>query len=253
MRRHRVSAAFGGVALVFMTACSNPLGRQYEYEEQLYLGVNGSGTVVVNASIAALVTLRGLALDPSMQTRVNRDEVRALVEAGGCTGVEVGQPWVRRGRRFVQVNVTAADITAFERCTLLSWSSYQFMRSDEGIEFLQEVGPPTPGDLGSVNWNGSEIVGFKLHAPSRVFFHNVRRLEDDTPGAPDRGNILTWEQRLADRRAGRPLRMEVRMGSESILFRTLWLFAAAFGAALAVIGGLIWMTVRRGRARRHLQ
>ena len=72
-----------------------------------------------------------------------------------------------------------------------------------------------------MNWDGKELVGFKLHAPSRIFFHNVRRLEDGSPGDADRGNILTWEQTLADRRAGQPLRMEVRMGPESILFRTL--------------------------------
>jgi hypothetical protein len=149
----------------------------------------------------------------------------------------------------VQVHVTAADVRDLERCGPLSWSRYRLQRTDETIEFLQEVGPPTPGDLGSVNWDGSELVAFKLHAPSRVFHHNVRRLEDDLPGEPDRGNILTWEQRLADRRTGQPLRMEVRMGAESILFRTLWLFAGAFAAAVVVIGGLIWITIRRARAR----
>jgi hypothetical protein len=35
------------------------------------------------------------------------------------------------------------------------------------------------------------------------------------------------------------------MDRQSILYRTLWLFGLAFLAALLVIGGLIWMTMRQ--------
>lgn len=248
MRRRR-PAAIGSLALVLMVACSNPLGRQYEYEEQLYLSVDGSATVVVDASLAALVVLRGLPLDPSMAARASRDAVREIFERGGCEDVNVGQPWVRRGRRFIQVRVATADVRELAHCSPLAWSRYQLTQQGDTLEFLQEVGPPASGDPGKVNWDGSELVAFKLHAPSRVFHHNVRRLEDGEPGQPERGNILTWEQRLADRRAGLPVRMEVRMGAESILFRTLWLFASAFAAAIALIAGLIWITVRRAKRR----
>ena len=235
-----------------VAACSNPLGRQYEYEEQLYLSVDGSATVVIDSSIAALVTLRGLPLDPSIRTGVDRDALRALFESVGCAEVDVGQSWTRQGRRFIQVHVTVSDVGELEKCGPLSWSRYRFDRVGDTIEFVQELGAAASGDAGSVNWDGSELVGFKLHAPSRVSFHNVRRLEDGEPGEPGRGNILTWEQRLADRRAGQPLRMEVRMGAESILFRTLWLFAAALGSAVAVLAGAIWLTVRWARHTRRL-
>ncbi len=100
-----------------------------------------------------------------------------------------------------------------------------------------------------MNWDGSELVAFKLHAPSRILFHNVKRLEDGSNGAPDRGNILTWEQHLSDRRAGVPVDMEVRMDSESVLSRTLWLFGGAFAAAVLVLVTLVWLTMRRGRGR----
>ena len=59
-------------------ACRNPLGREYEYEEQLYLQVNGSATVIVDASIASLVALRGLPLDTSFATRPDRAAIRKL-------------------------------------------------------------------------------------------------------------------------------------------------------------------------------
>jgi hypothetical protein len=82
-----------------------------------------------------------------------------------------------------------------------------------------------------------------------VTYHNVRRLEDGTEGTLERGNILTWEQRLSDRLAGVPMSMEVRTESESILYRTVSLFAGAFAAAVIVLILLIWFTIRRGRAR----
>jgi hypothetical protein len=250
MRRPPSGAAVGLFVLAFAAGCSNPLGRQYEYEEQIYLSVDGSATVLVDSSIPALVALRGAALDPSLKAGVSREQVRAWFEASGCHDVRVGQPWIRRGRRFVQVRMAVPDIRQLGSCDALGWSRYQFEHDDNGIHFVQEVGPAAGGNPGTVNWDGRELVGFKLHAPSRIFFHNVRRLEDGLPGESDRGNILTWEQRLADRRAGQPMLMEVRMGSESILFRTLSLFAMAFAAAVAVLAGIIWMTIRGARRRK---
>ncbi len=37
------------------------------------------------------------------------------------------------------------------------------------------------------------------------------------------------------------------MDRQSILHRTLWLFAGAFTAAVLVLVGLVWWTMRRGR------
>ena len=249
MRRRRAGLAVGLLLLALAAGCSNPLGRQYEYEEQIYLSVDGSATVVVDSSIPALVALRGATFDTSTSAGATREQVRGWFESSGCQDVRVGQPWVRRGRRFVQVRMAVEDIRALGSCSPLAWSRYQFERDEQSIHFVQDLGGAAGHDPGTVNWNGSELVGFKLHAPSRIFFHNVRRLDDGSPGEPDRGNILTWEQTLADRRAGKPLRMEVRMGSESILFRTLTLFAIAFGAAVAVLALAIWLTIRRARRR----
>jgi hypothetical protein len=236
--------------LLVTTGCSNPLGKQYEYEEQLYLSVDGSATLVIDSSIPALVALRKLPLDPSARTPVDRDQVMRLYATAGCAEVRVGQSWMRHGRRFVQIRVQAADVTELASCGPVSWSSFQFERQQEGeraiVHYTQTVGASADGDPGAVNWNGSELVGFKLHLPSRIIFHNVKR-PDGTNGEPDRGNILTYEQRLADRRAGQPVSMEVRMDSQSILHRTLWLFAGAFVAAMMVIMTLVWWTIRRAK------
>ena len=55
-------------------------GRQYEYEEDLTVDLNGTGTLTVNASLAALSALRGLDVDPLGQS-VDRDRIRALYES----------------------------------------------------------------------------------------------------------------------------------------------------------------------------
>jgi hypothetical protein len=237
---------------VAAAGCANPLGRQYEYDEQLYLGVDGSAELVINASIAALVALRNLPLDPDPAVPVDRDRVRQAFSDPGCGEVTVNRPWTRSGRRFVQVVLEQDHVGGFAGCGPVSWSTYSFERStgEDGIDhvhYSQVIGPPTSGDPGVVNWTGQELVGFKLHVPSRVLYHNVRRLEDGQPGAPDRGNILTWEQTLADRRAGRQIHLDVRMHGQSILNRALWLFAGAFTAALLLMAAVVWLFLRRAR------
>jgi hypothetical protein len=231
------------------TGCHNPLGKQYEYEEQLYLSVGGAATMVIDTSIPALVALRGLPIDPSPRLSVDRDQIRRLYSVAGCPGARVGQPWVRRGRHFIQISVKTDDVRRLGACGPLAWSTYTFEQDGSVIHYKQVVGAPAGGDPGAVNWTGQELVAFKLHLPSRIIYHNVKRLEDGSNGEPDRGNILTWEQWLRDRRAGAPVTMDVRMDSESILYRTLWLFAGAFVAAVLVLMTLIWMTMRRAKGR----
>ena len=231
------------------SSCANPLARQYEYDEQTYLAVDGSATVVLSASVAALVALRGLTLDPDPQARIDSDRVRAAFEAAGCEVERVSRPWRRNGRRYVQARLRVTDVRTAGTCGVLAWSTYGFEVAPGQIRYTQVVGTPQGRVPAGVNWNGSELIAFKLHLPSRVIYQNVRRLSDGEPGETERGNILTWEQRLSDRLAGAPVTMEVRTDAESILYRTVALFAGAFGAAVIVLVLLIWWTIRRGRIR----
>ena len=104
--------------------------------------------------------------------------------------------------------------------------------------YTQRIGPPADRDVGNVGWDGTEIVAFRLHLPARIRFHNApsHRVE--------RGNILEWEQSLADRMKGVPIRMEARMDQESILYTTVTLFAAMGGLVAITFAVIIWMVVR---------
>lgn len=249
-RRRAVHVALVVGLMMSAASCRQVFGREYEYEEDVTLQVTGAATINVNASLAALVALRGLPIDASSRGRFDAAAIRRAVEAQGCAVTRVSStPWFRDGRRFVQIRLDFLDVRQASACRLLAWSRYEFLEQDGALVYRQTMGqgaglePPA-----GTAWKGREAIGVKLHLPSRILFYNVRDLETGQPGKIERGNILTWEQWLTDRRIGAPLVMELRMETNSILYRTLWLFAGALVTALAVMGGLIYWTIRRPRA-----
>lgn len=211
---------------------------EYEYEEELYLSLDGSATLNVNASVASLVALRGADLDPDPDARVDRERVRALFEGDGArASVSLAR---RDSRRFVHISVRVADLRQLPRLAPFAWSSYRFERRGQQVEFRQTVGPPAR-DAPQLQWTGDEIVAFRMHLPSKVVSHN------SPSGRIERGNILEWEQPLSDRLAGRTLTIAVDLEPESILYTTLILFGASILAAVAALALVIWWIARRGR------
>jgi hypothetical protein len=228
------------LASLAVTACGGAFAKKYEYEEELTLAIDGSATVSVNASIASLVALHGAALDPDPRSRPDRERIRALF-SGPDAVVETPTFFRRNGRRFVHVRVEVPSLTALRRLAPFAWSSYRFARSGDALEFRQMVGGSPRASSAALGWTGQEVVAFRMHVPSRIVFENAT-------SDVQRGNILAWEQPLADRLAGAPLQLEVDMEPESILHSTLLLFAASVVAAGAVFALAIWWVVRRGRS-----
>lgn len=216
--------------------------KQFEYEEDITLALDGSAEVIVNASVPALVALRGLPLKPEPTARLDRALVRRLYEAPGVDVTRVSRPWRRRGRRFVQIRLAVADVRALSSVPPFAWSTYELEPSGNLVRYRQVVGRAAGTPLTAVSWTGTELVGIRLHLPSRVVFHNA------PSRTVERGNILSFEQTLADRLAGQPLSIEVRMEPQSILYRTLTVFGAAAAAALFVLVAAIYWVWRRGRS-----
>ena len=256
----RLRAAVLAALLAAVAACGGRglglLAPSYEYEEDLTLSLDGSATMVVNASIPALVALRGMRLNIDSKQAVDRDAIRAIYSSSVAEVTRV-TTWTRRGRRFVGVRLRIPDIRQLPKAAPFSWESYDLEIQGSQASFREMLGASSfkPGTLTNVGWDGSELVAFRLHLPSRIQWHNARTA-DDQPNGVRRGNILSWEQRLTDRLDGRPVAyaedktpgvMEVKMDSQSILYRTLWLFGLAFLAAVLVLVFLIWLTMRRGR------
>jgi hypothetical protein len=222
----------GGTATLF---------RQYEYEEEIYLSLDGRATVYVNTSIPALNALRGTTFDASPATRVDTAAIREYYSSPATRVIRVTQSR-RNNRRFVHIRLDVDDITTLGGVAPFAWSRYQFRRDGDLFKYLQTVGAAAGKDVGNVGWNGGEVVAFRLHLPSKIRYHNTKR-------DVGRGNILVWEQSLADRLHGVPIELDARLDPQSILYTTLWLFGITFVAVAIVFGGVIWWVIRKGKTQ----
>jgi hypothetical protein len=235
---HALGLAALLVAALGLASCRSVLSVQYEYDEEVYLELDGSATVYVNASVPALVALRGAPLDVDSRARLDRKDVRAFFESP-IADVESVTTSRRDNRRYVHVRLDVADIRRLDQAAPFAWARYSLASNDELAVFRQVLGPSEARDVGNVGWTGEERVAFRLHLPSRVPFHNAQGRE------VERGNIIRWEQSLAERLKGEPLAIEVHMETQSILFQTLALFGVTIVLALTTLALAIWWVMRR--------
>jgi hypothetical protein len=224
---------------LFAGACSGGFFRQYEYEEDMYLALDGSATVYVNSSVAALNALRGTTLDASPNTPVDRDAVRKFFTTPATRVVGSIKTSRARKRRFAHVRIEIDDVRRLGEVAPFAWSTYQFGRDGELFAYRQAVGSAVAKSVSS-NWTGNEVVAFRMHLPSKIEYHNAG------PSNLRRGNILIWEQPLADRLKGTPLVFETRVQTQSILYRTVWLFGVTGIAVALMFVVAVWLIVRRG-------
>jgi hypothetical protein len=227
-------------AIVGLSSCRSVLSVRYEYDEELYLALDGSATLYVNASVPALVALRGAPLDVNPRARLDRNDVRAFFESDAAEVANVTTSR-RENRRYVHVRLEVPDVRRLTEAPAFAWSHYELVAEENRYVFRQRLAASAARDVGSVGWLGNEMVAFRLHLPSRVTFHNSPTRE------VERGNIIRWEQRLVDRLKGEPLTVEVHMDDESILAQTLTLFAATALAALGTLALAVWLVARRSR------
>jgi hypothetical protein len=220
-------------------ACSGRLLKpQYEYEEELYLALDGSATLNLNASVPSLVALRGADLPVDPRARLDRQQVRGLFTgAGSNVTLSLSR---RDGRRFVHVSVQVDDVGQLAAIRAFSWSTYAFSRDADRVDYHQRVGDSSSHDIGRVGWDGSEVVAFRMHLPSEILFEN-------SPSGILRGNILEWEQPLTSRLRSEPVDLRVQMAPDSILYHTLLLFGSTILAAAAAFAAVLWWVARRGR------
>lgn len=235
------TTVLSAVCVLLLSGCGGRgLFKQYEYEEEMYLSLDGSATMYVNSSIAALNALRGTSFDTSRAAPVDRDAVRAYFTSPVTHVVRVSESR-RSGRRFVHVRLNVDDVRALTRAAPFAWSTYSFAQQDGHYVYRQTVGRPPERPVADAGWNGQELTAFRMHLPSKIDYHNTPTHE------VGRGNILSWEQPLHDRLRGVPIEIEARMETQSILYRTLWLFGATALAAVLAFAAVIWWILRRAK------
>ncbi len=234
----RLTLAVVLIAVLLSLACANVIARKYEYEEEVFLSLDGSATVYVNASVPALVALRGLDLPLDPTARLDRVAVRDLYTSPVAT-VESITTSRREGRRYVHLRLDVPDIRRLGEAPPFAWSAYRYLEGHDRFEFGQDMRDAAGRDVGNVGWDGDELIAVRVHLPSRVDFHTSpsRTIE--------RGNIIVWEQPLVERIKGTPLEIAARMEKESILFRTLALFAGMAVLVAIAFAGVIWFVKSR--------
>jgi hypothetical protein len=230
--------AFIVCSAVVSASCRGTFSRKYEYEEDVYLNADGSATVYVNASVPALVALRGVDLDPDPRARFDRRKVRAIFESP-YTEVESVTGSRRDNRRYAHLRIEVPDVSKLGEAAPFAWSQYRLERDGDLVKYQQKIGASAARDVGSVGWTGAELVAIRLHLASRVPFHNA------PSKTIERGNIIRWEQTLSDRIKGQPIDVEVHMEARSILVRTLVLFGSMVALAALTFAVLIWLVMRR--------
>ena len=228
-------------ALVLITvlasiACGNVIARKYEYEEEIFLSLDGSATVYLNASVPALVALRDAPLPLDPNARLDRSVVRDIYSTPVSSVASVTTSR-REGRRYVHLRIEVHDIRRLGEAAPFAWSTYRYLEGDT-FEFAQHMQASAAREVGNVGWDGDELIAVRLHLPSRV-------TDNNSPTPVARGNILVWEQPLKERLKGTPLEVEARMEKESILFRTLALFGAMGVLVVFTFIGAIWFVKTR--------
>jgi hypothetical protein len=232
--------------LVTSAACGGSgLFREYEYEEEMYLALDGSATIYVNASMPVLNALRGTSFSDDASASIDREGLTAFFTAPGLAVTRLTQSR-RNGRRFAHVRLDVHSVNALGSAKPIAWSTYKYGQDGALYVYQQSVGAAAGGTLGGSGWTGDELVAFRMHLPSTILYHNAG------PGNPRRGNILVWEQPLTARLRGEPIALDARFESQSILSRTLLLFAASGLAVAVMFTVVIWWVMRRGRGiQRH--
>ena len=214
---------------------ASPLGGclAYELEHELWLRVDGSGTVHVTGRPELWSAFKGTG-DPATLTP---EALRALFERSGLEVREVTRTR-RDGRPYLFVSAAFDDVNRLGGSPAFPDLRIGLRREGERLVLegrwsAVDSSDPPPA-------RPDELVAIRFHVPSRI--HSHRNASDGV----ERGNIVSWRQGLEPALAGRPLEFGVEMEDSSILRDTLALFLGAGALGLGLVGTALWLLWRRG-------
>jgi hypothetical protein len=213
----------------------------YEYEHELWLDVDGSGTVYVTGRPSLWAAFKGL---PASDDRPDesRRAVRELFERSGFRVRRV--TWTKRhGRPYLFISADFDDLARAGRSE--AFRDLQIALTPAGDKLSLEgtwhrpdgLPPPPPSDRGG-------LMAVRFHLPSKVYEHR------NAAGGLERGNIVAWRQEVARAVDGQPLAFGALIDRRSILLSTVGLFAGAIALGLCAIAAVVYLTFRKGRAAR---
>ncbi|HJS74614.1 MAG TPA: hypothetical protein VJ921_10020 [Vicinamibacteria bacterium] len=210
------------LALIAASGCAT-----YEYEEEVFLEVDGSGDIRMSGSAAAIEALHD----------VDAERAASLFAADGVEVLSVRET-ERDRRKFVHVD---ARFDAWEdlcRAPAFRGRSCRLVSGEKGLEL--ELSLPSPREAAPEPLDPQALLALRYHFPSTIRYHN-------SPGGIERGNILAWKRTLREHFAGRPLDVEVRFDRRTILEATVAIVGLAMALVAASLGTALVLMVRKGR------
>ncbi len=120
-------------------ACTTLLPRQYEYDEEVNLSLDGSATVYVNGSVPAFVALHGIDLDTRPTARLDRAAVRRFF----TSEVVVGHAPQRVASQRAPVHsprLAVSDVRRLSQAAPFSWATYSMQRRGDQYVYMQTRG-----------------------------------------------------------------------------------------------------------------
>ena len=191
----------------------------------------------VNASVAALVALRGLSLPLDPNARLDRTIVRDIYNTPVSRVASVTTSR-REGRRYVHLRIEVDDIRRLGEAAPFAWSTYRYLEGDT-FEFGQHVQASAGKEVGNVGWGGDELSGCACTCPARS--QTTTHLRAGSSAATSLCGNSRWRSAVK----GTPLEVQARMEKESILFRTLALFGAMGVLVVFTFIAAIWFVKSR--------
>ena len=208
----------------------------YEYEEEVYLEVDGSGEIRMSGSTTAVAALHGL-------DEATAESAKALFEGEGVELLSALET-ERERRKFVHVQARFSDWEKLCRIPAFRARRCRLAKGEEGLAL--ELSLPSPRAAAPESLDPQALLALRYHFPGTIQYHN-------SPGDIERGNILSWKRTLREHFAGRPLDLAVRFDRRTILAATARVMGLALGLVLASIATALWVMVRKGRRQLRAQ
>jgi hypothetical protein len=213
----------------------------FEFEHEFWLRTDGSGSFVITAPPWVWNAVKDVGDSANIEATVNERTVAVLFENSAISNLRVRKV-TREGRAYITAAADFSDINALAGTRAFPDLEVGLRREGERLRLAGAWRRPAKG--GGAQGDDSGLMAVRFHLPSEIFEHR------NAFEGVERGNIVSWRQDLRRGLSGSPVEFGATMGTTSVLRATLGLFALAILAGLALMGGVLYLFVRRGRTER---
>ena len=222
-----------------------PACTSYEYEEEVFFKVDGSGRFRVSGSSEILEALNGLSRlnGPNGADGGSASSMTARFEGPGFELDSVRET-EREGRIFVHVQGRFANWN--ELCAHPAFADRECRLdvTDDELELYLTL-PVPEGDIPE-GVSPDATIALRFHFPSTVRYHN-------SWSDIERGNIIAWERTAAEHFDATELVVEARFERRSVLATTVVILGTAVVVVLFSVALALFLMVRKGRRQLALE